>query len=164
MAIPGGGIARRNKQFRMNGLSELQRSLDALPNKLKDKAVKNASAAGARVIQREAKRLVPVGQANSGEHLRDQIVVSRSFKQKGKKKKLKGAVVLGIKDEGRFYAHLVEYGSSRQSAQPFMRPAMENKAAEALKVMAEKLSKEIAKAAGKLTGWKNAKQRRRLTR
>ena len=144
----------------MQGLSELQASLNKLPDKMRETALLNASAAGARIIRNEAKRLVPVA---SGD-LRDNIVVVRSFKQRGRRVKLRGAVILGIKGSGRYYAHLVEFGHSKSSPRPFMRPALESKAKEALKVIAEKLAKEILKAAQKLTGWKPMKQIRRLTK
>lgn len=155
-----GGSAALKQQFKMKGLSELQSSLNKLPDKLRDNALKNASAAGARVIRNEAKRLVKV---DSGT-LQDSIVVVRTFKQRGRRVKLKGAVVLGIKGVARYYAHLVEFGSSKQSPHPFMRPALDSKASEALKVIAEKLAKEIAKAAKKLSGWKPVKTIKRLTK
>ena len=152
----------QTRSFKMKGLSEMQRSLESLPDKLQERAMQNASAAGARVIRKEARRIVPVGRGPN--HLRDDIVVSRTFKKRGRKQKLKGTVFLGIKDDGRFYAHLVEFGSSRQSAQPFMRPAFDNAFQPALQKMADKLAAEIAKQARKLTGWKPAKKIKRLTR
>lgn len=160
MAVRGqGGIAATSKQFKMKGLSELQKSLNTLPDKLRDRALKNASAAGARVIQREAKRLVPVQTGT----LRDSIVVSRTFKQRGRRVVLRGAVVIGLKGVGRYYAHLHEFGTSKIPARPFMRPALNNMAPKALKVIGEKLGKEIDKAAKKLTGWKSMKQIKRVT-
>ena len=148
------------RTFKMKGLSELQSSLNKLPDKLRENALKNASAAGARVIRNEAKRLVPIEEGD----LRDNIVVARTYKQRGRRVRLRGAVVIGIRGSGRHYAHLIEFGSSRQSPQPFMRPALEAKAKAALKVIGQKLAKEIAKAAQKLSGWKSIKDIKRLTK
>lgn len=153
-------MAQFKRQFKMQGLSQMQRSLNQLPNNLREKALANASAAGARVIRKEAKRLVPT---RTGQ-LKDNIVVSKSFRHRGRKIRLKGVVVIGIRGVARKYAHLVEFGFSRGSPKPFMRPAFDNKAPEALRAMAEKLSTEIAKQAKKLTGWKPRKKLRRLTR
>jgi len=159
MAV-GGGRAAAGKQFRMQGLSRLQRSLDQLPNRLRETALKNASAAGARVIRNEAKQRVPV---ETGQ-LRKNIVVARTIKQKGRKRRIRGAVFVGIRGAARYYAHLVEFGTSKLSARPFLRPALDQKAPEALRAIAEKLAKEIDKQARRLTGWKSAKQIKRLTR
>ncbi len=153
-------MAVRKRTFKMRGLSELQKSLNTLPDRLRENALKNASAAGARVIRDEAKRLVAVESGG----LRDDIVVARTFKQRGRRIRLRGAVVLGIRGSSRFFAHLIEFGSSRQSPQPFMRPALRAKAAEALKVIGAKLAKEINKAASKLSGWKSVKSIKRLTK
>lgn len=153
------GFART---FKMQGVSELQRSLNQLPDKLRDNAMKNAAAAGARLIRDEAKRLVPVDTGN----LRDDIVVARQVKVRGMRRKLKiaGRVFLGIRGDSRFYSHLVEFGSSRLSPRPFFRPALDAMAPQALKVIGEKLAKEIHRAAGKLSGWKSKKDIKRLTR
>ena len=148
------------RKFKMEGLSELQSSLRKLPDKLRENALKNASAAGARVIRDDAKRRVPV---DSGQ-LRDSIVVARTFRQRGRRVRLRGAVVIGIKGGARFYAHLIEFGTSRRAAEPFMRPALDAMAPKALKAMAGKLAKEINKAAGKLSGWKSVKTIKRLTK
>lgn len=153
-------MADLKRKFKMNGLSGLQSSLNTLPDRLRENALKNASAAGARVIRDEAKRRVRV---DSGE-LRDNIVVARTFKQRGRRVRLRGAVVLGIRGAARYYAHLVEFGSSKLPPRPFMRPALDAKAEEALKVIADKLAKEITRAARKLSGWKSVKTIKRLTK
>lgn len=157
-----GGIAAGSKQFGMDGMSEVQKALKQLPEKLQDRALKNAMAAGMRVIRDEAKRLVPVGPGPT--HLKDMIVVSRTVQRGGKRRTLKGEVVLGIRDEGRYYAHLVELGASHMDPQPFMRPALDNKAKEALRVVGPKLGKEIEKQAGKLGKMSGSKRRKAFRR
>ena len=155
-----GGRAGQKRTFRMQGLSELNKSLSKLPPRMQTRAIENASSAGAREIRKEARRLVPRGTGQ----LRDSIVVSKQFRQKGRKQRVKGVVFLGIKGAARYYAHLIEFGWSGKSPQPFMRTAMSNAAPRALQKMAEKLAKEIDKQARKLTGWKSSKQIKRLTR
>ena len=142
----------------ITGVEAVNKALEQLPQKLQDRAVKNAMAAGARVIRNEARRLVPVGPGPT--HLRDMIVVSRTVQRGGKRRSVKGGVVLGIRDEGRYYASIVEFGSSRTSPQPYMRPALDNKAQEALDVIGPKLGKEIEKQAGKLAKMSGAKRRK----
>jgi HK97 gp10 family phage protein len=41
------------------------------------------------------------------------------------------------------YAHLIEYGSSRQAAQPFLRPALDEKSHEVIQVMADAMRSGI---------------------
>lgn len=157
-----GGSVSGSTQFGMEGMSELNKALKQLPDKLQDRAIKNAMAAGARVIRDEARRLVPVGPGPT--HLKDMIVVSRTVQRGGKRRTLKGEVVLGIRDEGRYYAHLVELGASHMAPQPFMRPALDNKAQEALRVIGPKLGKEIEKQARKLNEMSGSDRRKAFAR
>jgi len=144
------------KNVNVSGLKELNRTLEQLPRKLQDQAVKNAMAAGARKIRDEAKNLVPVRTGT----LKENIVVSRTVKKGGKRRSLKGSVVIGIKDEARFYAHLIEFGTSQTSAQPFLRPAFDAKHDEALQVIGKKIGDQVEKKARKLSGMSSAKQRK----
>ena len=146
----------------MHGLKELNSALKQLPDKLQEKALKNAMAAGARVIRNEARERVPVGQGPR--HLRDMIVVSKSLKRRGRRLNLRGYVVVGIKEEGRFYAHLVEFGSIHAAPHPFMRPAFDTKKEEALRIIGPKLGKEIEKQARKLSKRLSPNQVRRFAR
>lgn len=146
------------RTFKMQGLARLQASLNTLPSQLQESALENASAAGARVIRDEAKRLVRV---DTGQ-LRDSIVVSRTYKQRGRRVNLRGAVVLGIRGAARFYAHLVEFGSSKLGPRSFMRPALANKAEQALNAIAARLKPEIERAIKRLPGWRLMKARRDL--
>lgn len=157
-----GGIASGNKQFGMEGMQELQKALQKLPDKLQDRAIQNAMAAGAREIRDEARRLVPVGPGPT--HLKDMIVVSKSVTRKGKRKKVKGGVVLGIKGAGRYYAHIIEFGRSNAGAQPFMRPALDNASQAALQKIGPKLGKEIEKQARKLGEMSGQKRRKAFRR
>jgi len=137
----------------VSGVDAVNDALNQLPQKLQDRALKNAMAAGAREIRKEAKRLVPVDEGD----LRDSIVVARKVK---KTKTGRGNVVVGLRGVGRFYAHLIEFGTSKQSAQPFMRPALDNANEKALEKIGPKLGKEIEKQARKLNEQSGAKQRK----
>jgi hypothetical protein len=52
-------------------------------------------------------------------------------------------VLIGFKPPVSRRAHLTEYGTSKHGARPFMRPAMDAKAGEALTVMAETMASGI---------------------
>lgn len=142
------------RTFTMQGLSEVQSALRKLPDAMQDQALTKASIDGALVIQEEAQVLVPV---DTGQ-LRNSIVVSRTYKHKGRRHRIRGAVVVGIEGAGRFYAHLVEFGYSKKGPRPFMRPALANKAEEALRAMGQQLGREIERASRRVGKWRYSKR------
>ncbi|MDO9053412.1 MAG: HK97 gp10 family phage protein [Gallionella sp.] len=150
--------------LKINGLAELQKLLDELPARIEANVVRGGVRAGARVIADEAKRLCPIGgvenSTRAGEQpgaLRDSIRVSA--------KSQRGRVTATIKAGGKngvFYAGMVEYGTARHlikpknrkslllagvareavqhpgaKKKPFMRPALDGKAADAVETMAD---------------------------
>jgi HK97 gp10 family phage protein len=151
------------------GLTELHRALQDLPAKIERNVLRGGLRAGAKTIENEARRLVP---ARSGK-LRDSVrVVTRTSSRTG-------MVRAQIKAGGRgknaaYYAHWVEFGTSRHwikpknrkslffaglmreavehpgaQRRPFLRPAFDAKAQTSIEEMAryirERLPKEIAK-------------------
>ena len=47
--------------------------------------------------------------------------------------------------EDAFYGHILEFGSSKMAASPFMRPALESKAGEAINDVKKKMQQRIDK-------------------
>lgn len=144
----------------VQGLKELNDALEKLPDKLQKRAVSNAMAAGAREIRNEAKRLVPVEEGT----LKENIVVSKTVKIKGQRKSLKGSAVVGLRNEARYYGHLIEFGKSNTAPQPFLRPAFDNANKKALQIIGQKLGREIEKQARKLGEKSGAKRRKEFAR
>lgn len=160
----------------IKGLDALQKLLDELPARIEANVVRGGVRAGARVIANEAKRLCPVGGVSGslrkGEQpgaLRDSIRVSA----KSSKGKVTATIKAGGKNEV-FYAGMVEFGTARHlikpknrkslsvggdpreavqhpgaKKKPFMRPALDAKAQDAVETMADyarnRLPDEIAK-------------------
>lgn len=120
----------------VKGAKELEALLKKLPGKVAKRVVNNGLRAGARLIRDEAKAKVPV---NTGK-LRDSITVAT----------VKGKVKVGFKPPESRRAHLTEFGTEFQPAQPFMRPAIDTKATEAIKKIGEVMGKGVAKEAGKV--------------
>ena len=154
---------------KVTGLAELQKLLDELPAKIEGNVVRGGLRAAARVVEAEAKRLCPVGKTGA---LHDSIRVSMRSKH--------GHISATVKAGGGkvFYAAMVEYGTARHwikpknrkslfvaglmreavdhpgaKKEPFMRPAIDGKAVEAIDAMAgylrERIPKEIDKAGKK---------------
>ncbi|RJP21673.1 MAG: hypothetical protein C4529_07030 [Deltaproteobacteria bacterium] len=108
---------------------DVRRRLEDLPKKVVSKVVRRAVYAGATVIRDAARAKVPV---DTGA-LKRSIVAKANTKKGGeisatvgvaRKKFAKGK---RAGKSPRRYAHLVEFGSANNPAQPFLRPAMDTK-------------------------------------
>lgn len=166
-------------EVKIEGLAELQKALMALPVELHAGPVQRSVSAAARIVQKQAQQNVPilfekgsytgVNKANVLKRrkpgtLRKAIRVGRSkigssdvqkmynvFVKpisKGVKRKFKGAGRDNPDDP--YYWAVWEFGNQVNNSRPFLRPAFDRKKEEALRVMIDKLGKEIAKAAKKL--------------
>lgn len=161
----------------VSGLVELQKMLDELPAKIEANVVRGGLRAAAKVVVDEAKRLCPIDHpsteavkqgATAGE-------LQRSIRISGRLSK--GRIIYLVKagNAKAFYAHMVEYGTARHlikpkssgsalffggfargevqhpgaQKKPFMRPAIDGKAEEAINTMADyirdRIPKELAK-------------------
>ncbi len=150
-----------SEEIKIEGLAELQSLLDELPARIEGNMVRGGLRVAAQVVAAEAKRLCPVGKTGA---LKDSIHVSMRAKH--------GHISATIKAGGSkaFYAHLVEYGTARHwikpknrkslfvaglmreavdhpgaKKQPFMRPAIDGKATDAIQAMADYLRDRIPK-------------------
>lgn len=152
----------------VKGLSELQVFLDTLPAKIETNILRGALRAGARPIYQAAKQAAPVGDVSEIAKfkyklypgaLRDSIRISAridrrnrnitaSIKAGGKKRKT-GADV--------FYAHMVEFGTRPHALskggevthpgtapRPFMRPAIDSQAQNAILAAGEYIKKRLS--------------------
>lgn len=128
---------------------QLHEVLTRLPQAMKARLVRNAVAAGARVIKKEAKRLAPYNpQRQTGTHLRDAIVVQRV-------RSTNDVHVIGVKRFGNRiapHAHLLEFGTVKMRPHPFLRPAAENKKDEVLGKILNNLSSGILRESNRLAG------------
>lgn len=129
----------------VTGLADLERRLSALGKDMGGKIARGAAAAGVNVIKAEARRRVPVktGAAKQaivtkrvrGTPLAAEYVVGF--------KKAKKADRNGPKDG--WYARLLEFGTVKMPAQPFMRPAFDTQKQAAVDKVAQVLKKRLDK-------------------
>lgn len=139
-------------KFKLEGLSELEAVLKDLAPQVASRAADGALRKAVQPIIDEAKRLVPVDQGD----LRDSITSSPPKRQReGARERL-----IGFKPPVSRRAHLTEFGTSKQPAQPFMRPALDAKAGEALEVMRDALARATATMAERAAGIKGSRRRR----
>lgn len=143
-------------EIQVKGLAELQKFLDTLAPRIEANIMRGALRAGAKVIQAEAKNNVPV---KSGE-----LKKSINFGTKLRK----GRVTASIRTK-LFYARFVEFGTAAHiiggknggwlsfggtftravdhpgaKAHPFMRPALDSQAQNAVIATAEYIKKRLA--------------------
>ncbi|MFY4862412.1 HK97-gp10 family putative phage morphogenesis protein [Aliarcobacter butzleri] len=125
--------------------TKLLESLKQFPQNIQNNILVGAVRAGAKPLVDAAKANVPVDTAN----LKRSIGINR------KKTKDKSQVWFtvsprkGGKNDG-FYGHMVEFGTSKMAAQPFMRPAFESQDKQSIEAvkeyMALRIDKEVEKA------------------
>lgn len=156
-------------EIQFKGLAELQRALDSLPAKIENNILRGGMRAALKVIEKDAKQRVS---AYSGE-LRDTIRSGvKPSKKTGKLVGyVKAGPKAGTKrtpgNNDGWYVHLVERGTAAHlirarppnkmlaigvvevmhpgsRKKPFMRPALDTRAAEAVEVMREYIRKRLS--------------------
>lgn len=152
--------------IKVRGLDEVEEVLDQLPDRVSRNVLTASLRLGARVIAKAA-----------AENLRaspsvDSGLLSVSITSRARRKSKGGRAVVSVgaarkavqvRRKGRAesvkavpsrYAHLVEFGTKNMPAEPFMRPALDEKAVEAIRVIGEAMAKRIDAEAAKLAAGK----------
>jgi HK97 gp10 family phage protein len=141
---------------RITGLPDLQRQMQGLGDRARGKIARGATAAGATVILHAAKAKASQqptladkpfrvqGREVAPGYIADNLIVKRVGAAEHK------VTMLGTSPEG--VAHspyavgvINEFGTAVMAAQPFMRPALDEATGEALRVMTERVRKEITR-------------------
>ncbi len=147
-----------NDLMKLSGFKELASALRELGPRVARNTLRRAVSAGAARVRDTAKVYAPV---DTGEMRRD-IMIKRErdtkgemsakysvFVRSGKKSRLSGKGRNVDKDS--WYWRLVEFGTSKMAAQPFMRPAFESEKEDAVKDIGKALDEGIQKAAKELS-------------
>lgn len=148
-------------EIKLDGLAELKRTLEALPERLGDRVAVGALRSGARVIRKAAIDKAPVLKAPNKYRkpgtLRKAIKIAKSKRDKfgvyiGMRKlsKAKGQKPGAKNPDDPFYWFFVEFGTKHMPAQPFLRPAFEEKKLAAIAAFSAYARKRVVKEAEKL--------------
>ncbi len=141
-------------RVRVTGLRELERDLNKI-----DKAVaartpaRNALKKGGQILADTASRMAPDDPETGGNDLRNSIVVSTRT-SRGTRKLLAGAGMLSKRQVNVFvgpttkifYAHFMEFGTYKDAAQPYMRPAWDATRMDVLDKIVDELRVQVKKA------------------
>ena len=151
----------------ITGLRELDDALAQFSDKVAKKALDNALSYAATPIVKDAKTRaakapepheMEYGRAGNKVTVQPGLLKSAIRKRRLKKNELSKlgasagvAVYIGKGTKQKLYPrywHFVEYGTSKQPLSPFLRPAFDTKAAEAVERFKTKLRQNIEKAGG----------------
>ncbi len=146
-------------RIQVDGLAELGRAMKALGNEVGTKIARRATGVAAGIVKKKAVANVIAYPSVESGSLRDSIIAKRTGR---KDTNLTSEHIVTIRGRGKPYnkkgekinraphAHLVEFGTVNMEAEPFLRPAFEEKKNEAVTVMADALRKGIAAAQKKI--------------
>lgn len=137
--------------FTIRGAKELEKTLKELGPQIASRLGDRALRAGAKPIVKEAKRLTPRRTGN----LRKSIKAVKA-RERGGAYAATRTVLIGFKKPHSRRAHLTEFGfvhrnGKHVAARPFIRPALDATAGEALRAMIEDMSRGILRAEWKQT-------------
>lgn len=149
---------------RIQGADEALKRLEDLSKAMRGRAVRRALGKGAAVVRKAAKEnALRIDDPETGRRIADNIgqrVRSRISRRTGDQTvsvgvlTQKGRIPKGNPDTGRRgntpHWHLVELGTEKAQAQPFLRPAMEQNAQAATDAFANALGAEIDKELAKV--------------
>lgn len=127
--------------FTVSGLAEYEKMLFALGTAGARRAGKKALRQGANVIMKEARWLAVAGHPGFPNRLTGRMAKSIYTHDRGV---VGDNIIFSIDVKSlAWYARFVEFGTSHARAYPFMRPAAENKAGDAVQAIAEVLGPAI---------------------
>lgn len=164
-------------KFKMDGFKELEKALSKLPKDLRDGVERTALRTAAKPIEKKAKAGAPVGVGEHSGLLKKAIGITVKKQKKGrnvgnlsarvgirtgfkvslgiriarvtKGKRVAGQAYEAFKDPIK-YAHLVEFGTAREAAKPFMRPAAEGSRNEVASLLAKGYDKGLTRIVKKI--------------
>lgn len=119
----------------VEGMRELRKALRQFPRNIQKNVVNGAVRAGGKPIILRAKELAPVDTAG----------LKKSIKIKKMRTSRDSTLTHYAVYAKSYYAHFIEFGTSKAPAYPFMRPAVEQEAEKSIVFFKEYMQKRIPK-------------------
>jgi len=146
-------MAENNISFEVQGLKELEQALLEIGSSASGKALFASLMAAGLPIQKEAKKLAPKATKPYYRHKKTKkaLVQPGGLRKSIGRKRIKdsglgSSATVGISWRGSgFYGRFIEFGTSKNAAQPFLRPAFDANKEEALTIFKQKLAENIEK-------------------
>ena len=127
----------------ITGFKELSKNIDKLSKSFSRSTLRTALRAAGKPVLENAQDIVAVESGDLKMSLKSKATVNRAGE---------GYVDIGVEKGKVFYGHIVESGSSQQSARPFLRPSLDkaDKDGSIEEAFIGALNKTIAKQLGRL--------------
>ena len=144
-------MALSSFNVKITGAKELDKLLKMLPQRMSRKIVRAALRKAARPMLKDAKAGIPKkSKQNSGKTRRD-----LKIRNIPNSKPLAVAIAGSRAKNGRDYImRFLEFGTVKQTARPFLRPAFDKNAEKALRILVEEIKTRLLKEAAKMAGRK----------
>lgn len=144
-------MASNSASFRINGIDELSKRIQAAPENLQKRALRPAIRAALQVIRNDAvRRAERIDDPRTPTSIADNIGM-KTFWRKNERA-MHGSVGVeggaryrrGDKDAGKTtYWRFVELGTERSRARPFLRPALANNTEQAMQELIHELERQM---------------------
>ncbi|WP_327021765.1 MULTISPECIES: HK97-gp10 family putative phage morphogenesis protein [unclassified Klebsiella] len=121
-------------RMEVKGLDELERQLTALGEKVATKVLRDAGREALKVVEEDMKQHAGFDEASPEEHMRDTIKI-RSRKGSAKYRSTVITLRVGPSKEHHMKAVAQEFGTVKQVAEPFIRPALDYNLQKVLSVL-----------------------------
>ena len=127
----------------IKGLKDLAKNSDKLKKNFASTTLRTALRNAAAPVRRKARANVPVDEGD----LKRAIAINAKVDRSGE-----GYADVGFRPDQAFYGGFVELGTSKQQAQPYLRPALDESEGEIRGAFIGALNKTIEKALGRVRG------------
>ncbi len=126
----------------------LVKALDGVYRRLAAGALSDACFDACGPILETAQDLCPVGnrrryESHPQKRLRDSIVIERGTKATGKMDSDTAHACVGVHDDEAPHGKFIEFGTSKRSAHPFIRPAFDSRLPDAIRIAGETLRSRL---------------------
>lgn len=139
-----------NFRTEVRGFEKLERNVRALPGLLAHRVQGRGLLAAAAIVRNEARALVPVDTGALRDSIRAGVRSQEIYTLSGKARVPGAAAQTRAGGRGARHAHLIELGTVKMTAKPFLEPAVHGTSAEqvaaiaaAMKIAFARLNREI---------------------
>lgn len=130
-------------RMEVKGLKELEQQLEALGEKVAVKILGNAGKEAMEIVREDMQQHAGYDASSDGPHMRDSI--KNNYKNRMKDQRWQSVVTIrvGPSKEHTMKALAQEFGTVKQVASPFMRPALDFNRAKILRILAVSIREGI---------------------
>ncbi|EED7541694.1 hypothetical protein ZI40_003631 [Salmonella enterica subsp. enterica] len=128
-------------KMEVTGLDDLERQLMALGEKVGTKILRDAGREALKVVEEDMKQHAGYDETSTAQHMRDSIKIRNS----NRKSRGSTVVTLRVGPSKQHYMKALaqEFGTVKQVAEPFIRPALDYNAQTVLRVLAVEIRNGI---------------------